>query len=99
MTYIYYLGDVTPEGTQLRPPSNHWDDLNPNMKPPAGHDVSKIYLSPSIKYAGCNVYSHPVEYVYLLSRVILLNFQYLLRKIDKLYCVLVNEVPGYIFSY
>ena len=58
-----FLGDITPEGIQLNPPANHWDPKNPKMRPPKGHDVSRIYLSPSIHYSGCNVYAPKYEYV------------------------------------
>ena len=50
-------GDTTPDGFTLPIPKNHWDPDNPKMKPPAGHDVKKFYLSPSIKYSGCQVYA------------------------------------------
>ena len=58
-----FLGDITPEGIQLNPPANHWDPKNPKMRPPDSHDVSRIYLSPSIHYSGCDVYAPKYEYV------------------------------------
>ena len=39
----------------------YWDPKNPKMKPPKGHDVSRIYLSPSIHYSGCDVYAPKYE--------------------------------------
>jgi len=52
-----FSGDVTKKGERLAIPKNHWDPRNPEMKPPPGHDVNKFYFSPSIKYAGCEVYA------------------------------------------
>lgn len=57
ITSLDLSGDYTPEGVRLKPPANHFDEDNPEMAPPEGHDINKIYLSPSIRYAGVQVYA------------------------------------------
>ena len=61
-----FAGDLTPEGEKLRPPSNHFDveATDARLRPPKGHDINKIYISPSIRYAGHQVYAPRVKYVY-----------------------------------
>ena len=60
---IVNSGDVTPDGAELRPPSNHYDDqaMRTALLPPVGHNIYKIYLSPSIRYSGHHVYAPDTE--------------------------------------
>ena len=57
-------GDITPEGIELRPPANHFDDKaeDPSMLPPDDLDVYNIYVSPSIIYSGLEVYAPATRY-------------------------------------
>ena len=55
--YYILIGDVTPEGIELNPPPGHFDPKVKGKGPPKGFDVSQIYLSPSIRYSGCDVYA------------------------------------------
>ena len=48
-----YQGDVALGGSELREGEGHFND---NWKP-RGFDTKQIFVSPSIKYAGCAVYS------------------------------------------
>ena len=57
------IGDVAHDGEELRPPPGPFDPTVPGKAPPKGFDISKIYLSPSIRYAGCDVYAPRWRYV------------------------------------
>jgi hypothetical protein len=46
-------GDVALGGQVISPPKEHFSE----DKKPEGHDLNRIFLSPSIKYAGCSAYS------------------------------------------
>ena len=53
------VGDLTSTGAEIVIPKNHFrpDHSRNEMRPPPGHDTQKFYLSPSIKYAGLEVYA------------------------------------------
>ena len=43
----------------ISPPKEHFSE----DKKPEGYDLNRIFLSPSIKYAGCSAYSKPARFV------------------------------------
>ena len=49
-------GDFDPDGHLMKPPSNHYGG---GVETPDGHEVNRIYCSPSIVYAGRKVYAKP----------------------------------------
>ena len=51
--FVCITGDIALGGDELAEGKGHYND---NWKPP-GFDTKKIFVSPSIKYAGCAVYS------------------------------------------
>ena len=52
---ISYLGDVTPDGKKIGERPGHFNDDNK----PKGFNTKKVFLSPSIHYAGHNTYATP----------------------------------------
>ena len=57
---MFGLGDISLGGKVVSAPDNHYTE---DWKPP-DHDTSQIFLSPSIKYAGCTVYAPPERLAY-----------------------------------
>ena len=47
-------------GITLRPHSGHFDEKN---KPEEQSDAKQIFLSPTVKYAGCQSYAPKYEWV------------------------------------
>lgn len=59
-TMIFYIclsdfdkGDRMLDGDELRPPSGHFTD----DRKPKGFDIRRIFLSPTILYAGMEMYA------------------------------------------
>ena len=48
-----YVGNLIAGGSMVRQPKGHYTKDNK----PAGFDVDHIFVSPSIKYSGCEVYA------------------------------------------
>ena len=52
-----YVGDLIAGGTKVRQPEGHFT----KDRKPAGFDVDQIFVSPSIKYSGCDSYAIPTR--------------------------------------
>ena len=52
---ICYLGDVAPDGKRIGERPGHFND----KKKPEGFNTKKVFLSPSIRYAGVDTYASP----------------------------------------
>ena len=50
---VYYLGDVAVDGRKIGERPGHYND----KRKPEGFNTKKIFLSPSIRYAGHNIYA------------------------------------------
>ena len=48
----------------VSPPSNHYTE----DRKPQDHDTTQIFLSPSIKYAGCSAYAPPDRSVHTYTK-------------------------------
>ena len=50
---FYHKGDVALGGLTIGERPGHFDD----QSKPSGFNTKKVFLSPSIRYAGCNTYA------------------------------------------
>ena len=52
-TFYVVSGDVALGGKRLSEEDGHYNDA----RKPAGFDTKQIFVSPSMRYSGCNVYA------------------------------------------
>ena len=52
-----YAGSLVVGGKEVNQPKGHYTKDNK----PKGFDVDQIFVSPSIKYSGCEVYAKATE--------------------------------------
>ena len=59
MHFILFLcvGNLIAGGTEVKQPKGHYT----KDSRPKGFDVDQIFVSPSIKYSGCEVYAKATE--------------------------------------
>ena len=53
MPFVCIKGNLIAGGTEVRQPRGHFT----KHSKPVGFDVDQIFVSPSIKYSGCEVYA------------------------------------------
>ena len=70
-----YTGSQVVGGSEVNQPIGHYTKGNK----PAGFDVDQIFVSPSIKYSGCEVYAKATKYVNWKLLVLTLHVTYVLN--------------------
>ena len=60
--FLYVIGAIIAGGSEVKQPKGHYTKGNK----PKHFDVDQIFVSPSIKYSGCEVYAKSREWVSIL---------------------------------
>ena len=61
--FLSVIGAIIAGGSMVKQPKGHFTE---SKKPTKDFDVNQIFVSPSIKYSGCEVYAKSKEWVSIL---------------------------------